>query len=125
SALASQDLPQGIAAFRNLAYTSYDGRNIPLDLYAPATTMHESRPGIVLVHGGDRVAGERQLLAPLAMQFALRGYVVATVDYRSASEAKYPTAIYDMKAALRWLRSNKKKYGVDIQHIAVGGAGDG
>lgn len=125
SHLASHDLPEGITAFRDLTYVSYGERNLQLDLYAPATTMDELRPGIVLVHGGDWVAGERQLLAPLAMQFALRGYVVATIDYRLAPEAKYPAAIHDVKAALRWLRSNAGKYGVDAQHIAVGGTGAG
>lgn len=125
STLASHDLPEGISAFRDLTYISYDERDLQLDLYAPATTMDELRPGIVLVHGGDWVAGERQLLAPLALQFALRGYVVATIDYRRAREAKYPAAIHDVKAALRWLRSNAPQYGVDAQHIAVGGTGAG
>lgn len=125
SYLASRELPEGITAFRDLTYLSNSERNLQLDLYAPATTMDELRPGIILVHGGDWIEGERQLLAPLAIQFALRGYVVATIDYRLAPQAKYPAAIHDVKAALRWLRNNAKKYGVDGDHIAVGGAGAG
>jgi pectinesterase len=51
--------------------------------------------------------------------------VTATISYRLAGEAKYPAAIHDVKAAIRWLRSNAKKYGVNPQQIAVAGGSAG
>ena len=123
--LANRVVPEGIAEFKNLTYIQRGALDLQLDLYAPATTMDELRPGIVLVHGGDWVDGQREYLVPLAINLALRGYVVATIDYRLASQAPYPAAVEDAQAAVRWMREHAKPYGIDSSHIAVGGAGAG
>lgn len=123
--VASRALPEGVAEFKNLTYVSYGKRDLQLDLYAPATTMEESRPAIVLVHGGGWRYGERENLTALAQLLALRGYVTATISYRLADEAKYPAAIHDVKAALRWMRMNADRYGIDPEKIAVGGGSAG
>ena len=123
--LASRVVPEGIAEFKNLTYVQRDARDLQLDLYAPATTMDELRPGIVLVHGGDWVDGQREHLVPLAINLALRGYVVATISYRLASQAPYPAAVEDAQAAVRWMREHAESYGIDASHIALGGAGAG
>lgn len=123
--LASRVVPEGIAEFKNLTYVQRDARDLQLDLYAPGTTMDELRPGIVLVHGGDWVDGQREHLVPLAINLALRGYVVATIDYRLASQAPYPAAVEDAQAAVRWMREHAEAYGIDASHVALGGAGAG
>jgi len=118
-------VPDGIAAFTNLTYVSYGNRQLQLDLYAPATTMDEQRPAIVLVHGGGWTAGYRENLAPLAQQLALRGYVTATISYRLAAEARYPAAVHDVKAAVRWMRVNADRYGINPEKIALAGTSSG
>ena len=123
--LASRAVPEGIAEFKNLTYIQRGARDLQLDLYAPGTTMDELRPGIVLVHGGDWLGGEREHLTSLAINLALRGYVVATIDYRLASQAPYPAAVEDTQAAVRWMREHAERFGIDSSHIAVGGAGAG
>lgn len=123
--LASRAAPEGIAEFKNLIYAQRATQALQLDLYAPATTMDELRPGIVLVHGGDWLAGTREHVVPLAIQFALRGYVVAVIQYRLAPHAPYPAAVEDTQAAVSWLREHAGQYGIDASHIAVGGVGAG
>lgn len=129
--VASQALPEGVVEFKNLTYVKYSQRELQLDLYAPAFSSpsvfstQDVRPAIVLVHGGGWRAGYRENLTPLAQALALRGYVAATISYRLAPEAKYPAAIYDVKAAIRWLRMNAKKYAIDVDHIAVAGGSAG
>jgi acetyl esterase/lipase len=123
--LASRTVPEGIAEFSDLTYIQRDTQILQLDLYAPATTMDELRPGIVLVHGGDWLSGTPELVAPLAIQLALRGYVVAAIQYRLAPQARYPAAVEDAQAAVRWMRDNAKGYGIDASHIALGGVGAG
>lgn len=118
-------LPEGILAFSNLTYVKYGARELQLDLYAPAPTMADERPAIVLVHGGGWRAGYRENMMPLAHQLALRGYVVATISYRLSPEAPYPAAIHDVKAAVRWLRVNAKTYGINPERIAVAGGSAG
>lgn len=118
-------LPEGILAFKNLTYVKYGPRELQLDLYAPAPTMADQRPAVVLVHGGGWRAGYRENMMPLAHQLALRGYVTATISYRLSPEAPYPAAIHDVKAAVRWLRMNAKTYGINPERIAVAGGSAG
>lgn len=123
--VASQALPEGVEEFKNLTYVKYSKRELQLDLYAPAFSTRDVRPAIVLVHGGGWRAGYRENLTPLAQALALRGYVAATISYRLAPEAKYPAAIHDVKAAIRWLRMNAENYAIDRNHIAVAGGSAG
>jgi acetyl esterase/lipase len=52
--------------------------------------------------GGDK----RDLqLTPMLAGLA-RGYVVVGVNYRMSGEAKFPALVYDIKAAICWVRAN-------------------
>jgi pectinesterase len=62
---------------------------------------------------------------PLAQQIAAHGYVTAVVEYRLSPEALYPAAVYDIKAAIRFLRSRAAKYSIDPDKIAVTGSSAG
>ncbi len=122
--IASRDLPESVAEHKNLTYVNYGRRALQLDLYQPKNSKHKT-PLVVLVHGGGWMHGYRQNLAPLAMGLAKNGYVAAVISYRLSPEAKYPAAIQDAKAAVRWLRSNAQKYGLDANHIAIAGGSAG
>jgi acetyl esterase/lipase len=87
-------------------------------------------PGLVCIHGGAWRLGDRRhflIKAPwLGNQSALeylaaRGFVAVTVSYRLVPSAQFPAQIEDCKAAVRWLRANAAKYGVDPEHIAACG----
>ncbi|NLI54630.1 MAG: alpha/beta hydrolase [Clostridiales bacterium] len=52
---------------------------------------------------------------------AYAGYQVAAVDYRTVNEAAFPAQVEDVKAAVRFLRANAKRYGVDAENIGVMG----
>lgn len=122
--IASRDLPESVAEHKNLTYVNYGRRALQLDLYQPKNSKHKT-PLVVLVHGGGWMHGYRQNLAPLAMGLAKNGYAAAVISYRLSPEAKYPAAIQDAKAAVRWLRSNAQKYGLDANHIAIAGGSAG
>lgn len=49
------------------------------------------------------------------------GYAVAFVYYRSSAQATFPAQIIDVKSAIRFLRKNAEKYGIDPERIAVTG----
>jgi pectinesterase len=63
--------------------------------------------------------------APGAQHLASNGFAAATVEYRLSPEAKYPSAIYDIKAAIRWIRANAENYNIDSAKIAVYGCSAG
>lgn len=82
-------------------------------------------PGVVAIHGGGFRAGSRKGYDTLCIQLAQQGYVAITVDYRLAPRHQFPAAVYDVKAAVRWLRANARKYRVDPARIGVTGGSAG
>lgn len=123
--IASRAVPESVQEIKNITYVRYGKRALQLDLYLPKSASIPQKPGIVFVHGGGWRAGFRTNFTAMAIGMAERGYVAATISYRLSPEAQYPAAIHDVKAALRWLRKNAKKYGVHPEQIAVAGGSAG
>jgi acetyl esterase/lipase len=97
--------------------------SIPLDVYVPKS--EGPFPAILLIHGGGWKARQIDSDKPLAERLALRGYVVAQVAYRLSTEAQYPAALHDCKAALRFLRAKAKDYKIDPTRIGCAGGSAG
>lgn len=94
-------------------------RNLHLDIYRPA--KGGKLPALLMIHGGGWRSGNKSLEGPMAKQVALHGYVTIPVEYRLSLEARYPAAIHDIKAAIRWVKANAEKYGIDTTRIAIEG----
>jgi len=62
---------------------------------------------------------------PQLADFAHRGFVVASVEYRHTLEAIFPTQVQDVKTALRYLRANAARYKIDPARIAIWGDSSG
>jgi len=132
--LASQahlNYPDDITGYMDVTYSVVRGyRPLKLDLYVPAKPS--SRPAVVWIHGGGWAGGNpRQPLGPypdwriVLARLAGRGYVVVGATYRLSGEAKFPAAIEDIKATVRWLRANAATIGVDPNRIGVWGESAG
>lgn len=71
-------------------------------------------PTVIFVHGGAFLFGAKRDTQFLhAIDGINRGYAVVTVEYRQAFEAKYPAGLFDVKAAIRYLRANAVLYKLD------------
>jgi acetyl esterase/lipase len=121
-------LPAGVRAETDVAYatlpnTSYGKRELHLDLFLPEKPG--KYPALLLIHGGGWRSGNKSMDVPLAQQIASKGYVTAAVEYRLSMEALYPAAVYDIKAAVRFLRANAQKFNIDPKRIAIGGSSAG
>jgi gluconolactonase len=79
----------------------------------------------VLVHGGGWVKGDKEKFTPLAIGLAERGYVVANIEYRLGPVAKYPAAVQDCNLAVRFVRANAKRFGLDANRIGAWGGSAG
>ena len=92
-----------------------------LDLFRPAGEFDDLRPALVFVHGGGWVRGDKRkvLFLEQAMDFARRGYVCITVNYR-LDASKVP-CIKDVKCAVRWLRAHADDYQIDPNRIGAYG----
>jgi pectinesterase len=118
-------LPSGVAVEHDVIYARYGTRELHVDFYHPAEGQGLF-PGVVFMHGGGWSGGTPMQFRREAAYLASRGFAAATIEYRLSTEAKYPAAIYDGKAAVRWMRENAKKYSIDSEKIAaVGGSAGG
>jgi acetyl esterase/lipase len=108
----------------DLVYASPHGRSLLLDLYVPQGISHPL-PVIIWLHGGGWRIGNRKLAPDLTRYFAERGFAMASIDYRLSGEATFPAQVYDVKAAIRWLRAVADSYGLDREHIGLWGSSAG
>jgi acetyl esterase/lipase len=102
-----------------IEYSNPDGQHLKLNLAQPKVATCERLPAVVCIHGGGFRAGDRTRWNGLCRQLAERGYVAITVDYRLAPKYQFPACVYDVKAAVRWLRTNGDRYHVDPEQIAA------
>lgn len=98
------------------------------DLYLPRGSDATARPAVVVVHGGDFLAGRRGLPGTVRLSRALaaHGYVVFDVDYRLLVQGGgVPGSVIDVKDAVAYLAAHARRWGIDPRRIAVAGAGSG
>lgn len=112
--------PDGTTVEKNVAYGPHE-RN-KLDVAVPKGDG--PFPLLVWIHGGGWEGGSKDGFGPFAPQVA-RGYAVASINYRYSKQAVFPAQVLDAKAAIRFLRTNAKKYKFDADHVGVGGASAG
>lgn len=110
-------------AVENLVYKTIADRQLLVDIYRPAKSG--KRPAIFMIHGGGWRSGDKILERPMAQHLAMAGYVTIPVEYRLSLEAKYPAAIQDIKSAIRFIKDNADRYGVDTTKIIVEGESAG
>jgi acetyl esterase/lipase len=119
---ADQDLPQGTRQLRNLEYARPDGTPLRLDLFVPP---HDGpAPLIIWVHGGSWMEGGKDEDVE-ALPLLWQGYAVASVEYRLSGQAVFPAQIHDVKAAVRFLRANAARFGLDPERFGAWGESAG
>lgn len=117
-------LPAGTIAHRDLAYVPGGHARQKLDLYLPEKSA-ASLPLVIWVHGGGWQNGSKDQCLPLRLGFTVRGYAVASLNYRLSGHAIFPAQIEDCQAAVRWLRDHAKDYGLDPERFAAWGSSAG
>lgn len=95
-----------------------------LDLYLPEGSG--PFPLVINIHGGGFRMGDKGMLdAPIAEALLAKGIAVASIDYRLSGEARFPAAIEDAKAAIRFLRANAARYRLDPERFMAFGQSAG
>lgn len=119
----------GVEVITDIAYTDpvpASTRGNLLDLYLPQVPGRRKLPLLIWTSGSawfgdDGKAGA----AVIAEELNRRGYAVAGVSVRSSSQVRFPGQLFDIRAAIRWLRSHAGEYGIDPRRIAIMGNSSG
>lgn len=110
-------------------YKEVDGRQLVLYVTRPVERKSAgNRPAIVFFHGGGWTGGAPGQFTEHSKYFASRGLVCFQVQYRllDKKNSDPPTiCVRDAKSAMRCVRSNAKKFGVDPNRIASAGGSAG
>jgi acetyl esterase/lipase len=118
----------GIRRTRNVVFARVAGRELKLDVVAPADPAPDGvrRPALLQLHGGVWVAGDkREQGQPLVKAMAKLGWVCVNANYRLSPAATWPDHLVDVKRAIAWIREHADELGVDPSFVAVTGGSAG
>ena len=105
----------------DIQFAEHDGTKLVGDLYLPQE--RDKPPVLVAVHGGGWQIGDRKFYTHWGSYFAKNGYAVFAIEYRLMKPGlkTYPGAVYDVKAAVQYVRAEAATLGVDSDRIALMG----
>lgn len=123
--------PGGVTSLADVTFSVIPGyRPMMIDIYMPPK-KGGPKPLVMYIHGGGWVGGTPRNSGahgafPAALaRLASEGFVVASLEYRLADEARFPAQVQDARAALRFLKDNAGRYGLDPARVGVWGGSAG
>ena len=122
--------PTDVRVEADIAYLP-EGRKEMADLYSPLEKAAGTRsPAVLVIHGGGFNDGYKSSARELNIgrNLALHGYVAMSIDYKlrkMEGQVTWPQSLYDAKTAVRWLRKNADRLGIDPERIGVIGCSAG
>jgi acetyl esterase/lipase len=102
-----------------VVYAVHDRTRLVGDFYMPKGLT--KAPVVVAMHGGGWRGGGRGFYKYWGPFLARHGYALFTIDYRVGKLGAYPAAIYDVKAALQFVRATAAEFDIDPDRIALMG----
>jgi acetyl esterase/lipase len=117
-----------VAETRTETYKTVGDVKLDLTIQLPeGWKAEDKRPGIVFFFGGGWTGGTPTQFENQARYLASRGMVAMAADYRVKSRhgVTANVCVADAKSAVRWVRANAAKLGIDPQRLAAGGGSAG
>ncbi|MEO0033104.1 MAG: hypothetical protein RIS94_2862 [Pseudomonadota bacterium] len=124
---APSRLPGPLPTHADIGYVIAAHPNDPrkLDLYLPPADGR-AHPLVIFTHGSAWLANNgRDDAQVLAAELNPRGYAVVGVAVRTSGQARFPGQVYDIKAAIRWLRAHAAQYALEGGRIGIVGESSG
>ena len=109
-------------------YKTVGDKKLAMYIFEPADLKpSDKRPAIVFFFGGGWQNGSASQFAAQARYLASRGMVAFAADYRVGSRdgVKAVTCLTDAKSAIRWVRENAARLGVDPNRVVASGGSAG
>jgi acetyl esterase/lipase len=115
---AAEDPKAAAGSVQEIVYTKAGTTELKLDLMSP-TTGDGPFPAVLVIHGGAWRAGNKADVRPIMPEFVRHGYVAISPQYRFCPKETFPAQVHDVKAAVRWIKANAKKYRIDPERIGA------
>ena len=128
SALGKPSYPPELPDAREEVYKTIGETKLKLWIFEPnGHKISDKRPAVVFFFGGGWRAGTPGQFEMQCKYLASRGMITMTADYRVSSRhgTKATACVEDGKSAVRWIRKNARKLGVDPAKVAAGGGSAG
>jgi acetyl esterase/lipase len=122
-AAAAQSVAGAVTIEQNVSYGPVNTSELGLDVYEPAERDAKTRPAVVLIHGGGWTSFDKSTMRGMGQFLARSGFVGFAVDYRlfQGTQNRWPAQLDDVQRAVRWVRANAAKYGVNPKRIGAFG----
>ncbi len=120
--------PPHLAGAKVEVYKTVGDVKLNVYIYHPdGHKASDERPAMVFFFGGGWTSGSPSQFQEQCKYLASRGMVAMTADYRVASrhQTKAVSCVADAKSAVRWVRANADRLGIDPNRIAAGGGSAG
>ncbi len=106
------------------AWYGHTRMDLKMDIIYPEDDTR-TYPCVVWVCGGAWVKMDKSAHLAYLAKLARKGFVVASVQYRTSNEEPFPAALQDVKAGIRYLRAYADRYHIDKKHIGISGESAG
>ncbi len=95
--------------------------------FPPNHQATDKTPAIVFFHGGGWNSGDPEHFYGQCEYLASRGMVTMSAQYRTkkGNDTSPAECVKDGKSAMRWVRKNAEKFGIDSEKIIAGGGSAG
>jgi acetyl esterase/lipase len=109
--------------YSQVASRGFQNVALKMDLLVPQNKA--KKPALIYVTGGGFINANRANAIQERLRIAEAGYVVASINYRVAPTSRFPEPLEDVKSAVRFLRANAARFGVDPERIGIMGGSAG
>ncbi|MBD3295772.1 MAG: alpha/beta hydrolase fold domain-containing protein [Candidatus Omnitrophica bacterium] len=110
-----------IKSLKNIRYGRPHQKTLLMDLYLPSGSDPAQLPVVLYIHGGGWESGDKKYSGGWYMPLLGHGFAVASINYRLSGQAPFPAQLYDVKTAVRFLRANAERFGLDPDRIGAFG----
>jgi acetyl esterase/lipase len=111
------DAPKAATQY-DIVYAKPGGTELKLDLVQPGEGEGPF-PAVLVIHGGGWRGGSKDGMRPALAELARRGYVAVAPQYRFCPKERFPAQVYDVKAAVRWVKSHAGEHKIDPDRIGA------
>jgi acetyl esterase/lipase len=122
----------GVVATKDITFgegANRKGKSVTLRLdvvRAADTKAGDRRPGILQIHGGGWVIGDKREQGwPTLNHLAANGWVGINANYRLSPGVGFPEHLIDCKKAIAWWREHADEFGGDPDFLCVTGQSAG